>query len=250
MTGLPVVLLHGIGGGARGFAPEVSALSAQGFRCLAWDQPGYGDSPLPPAEDWATVVAAFIGFLDGQGLDRVALVGHSMGGMLAQEVVATHPARVGRLVLAGTSPAFGGDSDAWRQKFLAERLAPLDAGQGMAALAPALVTGMVGDHPDQDGVARAVACMAAVPEATYRTSLVLLTRFDRRADLARIAVPTLVLAGEKDRNAAPSVMRRMAQAIPDAAYVELAGCGHLMSFDQPAAFLAALVDFLHGTGEM
>lgn len=250
MPRLPVVLLHGIGGGARGFAPEISALSAQGHHAVAWDQPGYGNSPLPPAEDWATVVDAFIAFLDEQGLDRVALVGHSMGGMLAQEVVARHPTRIGLLVLAGTSPAFGGDSEAWRQKFLAERLAPLDAGQGMAALAPALVAGMIGDTPDPDGVARAIGCMAAVPEATYRAALLLLTRFDRRADLARIAVPTLVLAGEKDRNAAPAVMRRMAQAIPDAAYVELAGCGHLMSFDQPAAFLAALVDFLNGTGEM
>lgn len=250
MSPLPVVLLHGIGGGARGFAPEISGLAAQGHRAMAWDQPGYGDSPLPAADEWSTVVDAFIAFLDSHGLERVALVGHSMGGMLAQEIVARHPERVGRLVLAGTSPAFGGDSEAWRQKFLADRLAPLDAGQGMAALAPALVAGMVGDAPDPDGVARAVACMAAVPEATYRAALVLLTRFDRRAGLARIVVPTLVLAGEKDRNAPPAVMRRMAQAIPDARYVELAGCGHLMSFEQPAAFLAALVDFLPGTGEM
>jgi 3-oxoadipate enol-lactonase len=120
----------------------------------------------------------------------------------------------------------------------------------MAALAPALVAGMVGPHPDPDGVTRAIACMSAVPEATYRASLLLLTRFDRRADQGRIAVPTLVLAGEKDRNAAPAVMRRMAGAIPAARYVELAGCGHVMSFDQPAAFLAALVDFLPRTGEM
>lgn len=250
MTAEPVVLLHGIGGGARGFAPEVAALAARGYRAVAWDQPGYGDSPLPPTSDWAVAVAAFIAFLDAQGFDRVTLVGHSMGGMLAQEVVARHPGRVGRLVLAGTSPAFGGDSEAWRQKFLGERLAPLDAGQGMAALAPALVAGMVGPTPDPDGMARAIDCMSAVPEATYRASLVLLTCFDRRADLGRIAVPTLVLAGEKDRNAAPAVMRRMAEAIPGARYMELAGCGHVMSFDQPAAFLAALVDFLPGTGEM
>lgn len=247
---MAIVLLHGIGGGARGFAPEVAALTARGYRAIAWDQPGYGDSPLPPADDWATVVDAFIAFLDAQGLDRITLIGHSMGGMLAQEVVARHPRRVARLVLAGTSPAFGGDSDAWRQKFLAERLAPLDSGLGMAALAPALVAGMVGGHPDPDGVKRAIACMAAVPEATYRASLLLLTRFDRRGDLAKIAVPTLVLAGEKDRNAAPPVMRRMAEAIPGARYVELADCGHVMSFDQPAAFLAALVDFLPRTGEM
>lgn len=247
---MPAVLLHGIGGGARGFDQEVSALSAKGYRAVAWDQPGYGSSPLPPADDWATVVDAFVAFLDEQGFDRVTLIGHSMGGMLAQEVTARHPERVARLVLAGTSPAFGGDSDAWRQKFLRDRLAPLDAGQGMATLAPALVAGMVGDHPDADGVMRAIACMSAVPEATYRASLVLLTRFDRRSYLPKIAVPALVLAGEKDRNAAPSVMRRMAEAIPHARYVELAGCGHLMSFDQPAAFLAALVDFLPNPGEM
>jgi pimeloyl-ACP methyl ester carboxylesterase len=148
------------------------------------------------------------------------------------------------LVLSGTSPAFGKPDGDWQRRFLAERLAPLDAGQGMAALAPGLARGMAAPDADPQRIARCAAVMARVPEATYRAALHAIVGFDRRADLPRIAVPTLCLAGECDRNASPAVMQRMAQAIPGAEYRCLPGVGHLAAMEAPVPFHAALLDFL------
>jgi 3-oxoadipate enol-lactonase len=167
-----------------------------------------------------------------------------MGGMVAQEIVATHPEAASGLILACTSPAFGKPGGDWQQRFLAERLAPLDAGMGMAELAPKLVAGMVGPHAAPEAMARAAAVMARVAQATYRAALTAIVGFDRREALPAIAVPTLCLAAEYDRNAPPEVVQRMAQRIPGARYHVLADAGHLANVECPAAFADAVLAFL------
>ncbi len=87
-------------------------------------------------------------------------------------------------------------------------------------------------------------CMAAVPEATYRATMLALMGFDQRNALKNIAVPTLVLSGSKDNNAPAPMMAKMATYIPSAKYVELEGAGHLVNLERPAAFNAALDQFL------
>ncbi len=243
-----VVMLHGVGGGRDAWSDATggtgAAVAAAGFLAVAPDLPGYGDSPPIDPYDMAGLAAAVGALVEHLGARRAVLVGHSMGGMVAQELVARRPGLVHGLVLSGTSPAFGRPGGDWQQRFLAERLAPLDAGQGMAALAPGLARGMAGADADPARVERCAALMARVPEATYRAALHAIVGFDRRADLARIAVPTLVIAGEHDRNAAPAVMERMAQAIPGAEYACLPGVGHLANMEAPAAFHAVLLAFL------
>ena len=86
--------------------------------------------------------------------------------------------------------------------------------------------------------------MAAVPEATYRATMLALMGFDLRSALKNIAVPTLVLSGSKDNNAPAPMMAKMASYIPSAKYVELEGVGHLANLERPAAFNAALDHFL------
>jgi len=68
--------------------------------------------------------------------------------------------------------------------------------------------------------------------------------FDRRADLSRIVVPTLLLAGEHDRNAPPAVMKKMAAAIPHSTYLEMPGIGHLQNLEAPDEFDGFLLNFL------
>ena len=84
---------------------------------------------------------------------------------------------------------------------------------------------------------------------TYRAALHALVTFEQRAALPTITVPTLCLAGEHDSTASPTVVRRMAEKIPGARYLELHGAGHLMNFEQPEAFTEALLGFLHTTQE-
>jgi 3-oxoadipate enol-lactonase len=131
-----------------------------------------------------------------------------------------------------------------QKKFVADRLGPLDAGKTMADLAPALVDRMMGPAPDPAGRILAIEVMGAVPASTYRAAVRCLVDFDERGNLGSIAVPVLCLAGEKDSNAPPAVMERMAARIPNARYVCLPGVGHLPSLEAAAAFDAAILGFL------
>jgi 3-oxoadipate enol-lactonase len=167
-----------------------------------------------------------------------------MGGMIAQEAVALDRESVHGLILFATSPAFGKPGGDWQQQFLQSRFASLDAGHGMAGLAPKLVAGMVAPNADASTIASAVALMSGVPERTYRAALAAIVSFNRLDELKRIAVPTLCLAGELDTNAPPAVMEKMAARIPNAAYHCLLGAGHLGNMELPAVFNAAVLEFL------
>ena len=247
--GPTVLMLHGIGGGHLAFAPQVEALAAAGYRAVAWDMPGYGRSaPIEPYT-FKGLAQRCIDLMDALQCADVTLVGHSMGGMVAQEVVARRPDRINRLVLAGTSAAFGKRSDgrsaeSWARQFIDQRTAPLDSGKTMAELASQLVPQMVGPGSLPEGARLAEHCMAGVPAATYRRALECLVTFDRQRALSDIRVPTLLIGGEFDRVAAPAVMRQMAEAIPRARYEQLKGVGHLMNLEAPDDFDALLLDFL------
>jgi 3-oxoadipate enol-lactonase len=239
----PLVFLHGIGGAARAWRGQVEAFGDR-YRAIAWDMPGYGGSAPLAAVSIATLAGALHDFLQQIGATKPILVGHSIGGMIVQQWLVKYPRVAGAVVLAQTSPAFGKADGDWQKSFLDARLGPLDHGETLASLAPALVKDLVGDQPDASGVALARACMADVPEASYRASMLALLGFDQRHALKEIKIPTLVLSGSKDKNAPAPMMAKMASYIPRASYVELEGAGHLVNLERPQAFNAALDQFL------
>ena len=239
-----VVFIHGIGGAARVWAAQVASFAARGFAAVALDLPGYGGRPPVTAMGFDALASDVEQAIAARGLDHPVLVGHSMGGMVAQAALRRRPDGYRAAVLACTSPAFGNADGEFQKKFVAARLGPLDAGQSMADLAPKLVHAMMGPNPNPAGRALAIEVMGAVPADTYRAAVRCLVAFDERANLARIGVPVLCLAGENDPNAPPQVMQRMAAKIPGAKYVCLPGTGHLPNLEAPAAFDAAILDFL------
>ncbi len=237
-------LLHGVGGGKQAWADNMPALAAAGYHVIAWDMPGYGDSAMVEPCTTAELAHALQRLIQQTGAERNLILGHSMGGMVAQELVAMWPQGVDGLILSGTSAAFGRADGVWQQQFLQQRFAPLDAGMDMATLARQLVPTMMAPDADLQAQAKACALMAGVPQASYRAALQAIVSFDRLDDLARIAVPTLCLAGEHDRNAAPHVMQRMADRIGKGQYQCLAGVGHLANLEQAGTFDCAVLDFL------
>ena len=239
----PLIFLHGIGGAARAWRGQIEAFSDR-YRAMAWDMPGYGGSAPLPAVSMATLAEALQHFLREVGAAKPILVGHSIGGMIVQQWLTRYPDIAAAIVLAQTSPAFGKTDGDWQKEFIGARLGPLDRGETMASLAPTLVKELVGDNPDVRGMELARDCMAAVPEASYRASMLALLGFDQRSALKNIAVPTLVLSGSRDKNAPAPMMAKMATYIPSATYVELEGAGHLVNLERPAAFNAALDSFL------
>jgi 3-oxoadipate enol-lactonase len=239
----PLVFLHGIGGAARAWRGQLEYFGDR-FRAIAWDMPGYNGSALLPSVSIASLAGALHDFLQQLGATKPILVGHSIGGMIVQQLLATRPSIAGAVVLAQTSPAFGKPDGDWQKSFLDARLGPLDRGETMRSLAPNLVKELVGDQPDAGGMELARDCMASVPEATYRATMLALMGFDQRDALKNIAVPCLVLSGSQDNNAPAPMMAKMASYIPRVKYVELEGAGHLVNLERPAAFNAALDQFL------
>jgi 3-oxoadipate enol-lactonase len=243
-AGPTVLMLHGIGGGHLSFAPQVETLASSGYRAVAWDMPGYGRSaPIEPY-NFKGLAQSCIALIEALKCGDVVLVGHSMGGMVAQEVMARRPELVSKLVLCGTSPSFGKPDGEWQREFIAQRTAPLDAGKSMAELAEVLVPQIVGPGSLPEGVRLATHCMSLVPASTYRRALEALVTFDRRANLPLIQIPTLVVAGEHDPNAPPSMMKKMADAIARSTYLEMRGIGHLQNLEAPDEFDGLLLNFL------
>ena len=99
-----LVFLHGIGGGKKGFQSSVDFFAKQGFRALAWDMPGYGDSPLDGTLSFESLAASLEDMLDAAKIEKAVLVGHSMGGKTAMALALTSPASVGNLVVVDIAP--------------------------------------------------------------------------------------------------------------------------------------------------
>jgi pimeloyl-ACP methyl ester carboxylesterase len=236
----PLVFLHGVGGGSAVWDRQVEHFGALGYACKAWDQPGYGQAAMVEPYEWETLAGALKALVGDQ---KPVLVGHSMGGLVAQEFYVRYPQSVAALALCFTSAAFAAGTD-FAKAFVDARIGPLDAGRSMAEIAKDVMPAQRGRVSDAQGLARAERVMSAVPPGTYRKAIHLVTTFDRREDLTKVAVPALLVAGSDDLTAPPQMMERMAQKIPGSEYVCLPGCGHLGPMDQPEAFNTALLAFL------
>jgi len=253
-AGPTLLMLHDITGGYRAFAPQVESFASNGYRAVAWDMPGYGHSaPIEPynfkglAQSCITLIE---GILQPRDNGSLILLGHGMGGMVAQEVMARRPELVKRLILCSTSAAVGPHEqdlaarEAWQKSYIDESMAQLNAGRSMQELALQAVPQMVGPNALPEGVNLAQHVMAQVPSATYRRALEALVTFDRQALLELIHVPTLLISGALDTAAPSDVMRQMANAIIGSSFQEMPGVGQLPQLEDPDTFDGLVLQFL------
>ncbi len=239
-----MVFLHGIGSDASIWRPQLGHFGRRRL-ALAWTMPGH-DSDVAPL-GWDDLADALAALLDARGLARVHLVGHSIGGMIAQVFCARYPERLESLVLSATSPSFGKPDGDWQKTFVEKRLAPIAAGQELFEFGPGVVRDLVGPNWDPAGLALAIAAIKRVPTNAFAAAIRLIVTFDQRHTLAAIGVPTLVLAGGHDNNAPAGMMERMAGKISGARYVCLEGCGHLANVEDAVAFNDTIDGFMAGS---
>ena len=248
-AGPTVLMLHGAAGGYRSFAPQVERYAWAGYRAVAWDMPGYGlSAPVEPygvrglAQSCVHLIEALQTPEAPASQRTVTLIGHGLGGMVAQEVLMRRPDLVARLVLTGSTsgPDSGWAEDAQTQLAQLEGVAQHD----MRQLADAVLPGQTGPLALGEGVALARHCMAQVSPVTYRWALQAQASFDRDAALAQIHVPTLLLAGEYDRRATGDAIERMAGKIQGSRWVQMPGVGHWQHLEAPDAFDSLVLDFL------
>ena len=248
--GRPVILVHGLACGQRMWFHQRGTLSAR-HTVITYDLRGHGlsDAPADAAHySGAHLARDLAGLIDALGLDRVAVVGFSMGGGPALALASAKPERVTHLVLANVG---AGADDAWRIQWLARRWVDFADGSGFAELVPDMLRSefyklYANRRPCfrryMEGLIR------ATPLAGLRHTLaeVLGKRtplFRMRSMLQGIKVPTLVMHGQHDyvcRNAA----RLMEETIPGAAVHKIADVGHMSPLEAPSEFSERLAAFL------
>src|SRR5258705_8678784 len=147
----PLVFLHGIGGAARAWRGQLDFFGDR-FHAIAWDMPAYGGSAPLAKCSMAALADVLQDFLQQVEATKPILVGHSIGGMVVQQLLAKNPHIASAVVLAQTSPAFGKPDGDWQKAFIQAPPGPPDRGETLGSLVPSLVEGMVGDHPDAAGM--------------------------------------------------------------------------------------------------
>ena len=239
-----IYLLHGAFGAKEYWRSQIAALAGAGFRVVAWDAPGYGISPLPTPYSADVAARAFGHLLDATGGSRNVLLGHSMGGMIAQRAYDFFPDRIHGLILSATSAAFGNPGGEWQKKFVADRVAPLDAGKTIPEYAPTMLRRMMAPAASGENVDLLISIVSAMREETFRAAIAAIAEFDARAVLPKISVPVLCIAGEHDATAPAEVMAKMAGKIRGAQFVTMSGVGHFPWAERAQEFNTLVLDFL------
>lgn len=254
-SGAPVLLLHGLGGFGAVWRHNVPVLGRHAM-AIALDLPGCGLSSKPPGpyplDFFARAIEAFRRAL---GLDRLTLVGHSMGGAVAAAYALAYPPRVERLALVGAVVPGFGYRISWVYQLLAARGLGEIAGALMwpGLLRFALARCFARPEPDEmDFLVRAGYPVRASPEGR---AAFLSTLRSVRADFAAaaerylrglgsLALPVLLIHGRQDRVVPPAHPKMVAAHLRNATVRWLEGCGHFPQIEHRETVNGWLAEFL------
>jgi pimeloyl-ACP methyl ester carboxylesterase len=257
-TGPPALALHGLGGTKGSFLPTVAALAPR-FRVIAVDLPGFGDSdkPIGAAYDARFFAGAGIDLLDALALDRIHLIGNSLGGRVALEIALRYPNRVNRLALLAPSLA-------WRRERPWLGLLRLTRPElGLVQLAPRPVVEAIVHRlipgADQGWSAAGVdeflrAYLTPAGRAAFYAAARQIYLEEPHGEegfwtrLRTLQPDALFVWGRRDRLVPIAFARHVAEALPRARHLEL-DCGHVPQVERPRRTHAALAAFLSGASD-
>lgn len=249
MSGLPylragsgpvLVLVHGYLGGSAQWKNEIAHFSTR-FDVIAPDLPGFGAAAdMSGCDTIAEMAEAVYGLIADLGVTEFNLLGHSMGGMIAQQMAADHPDSVQKLVLYGTGPL----------GLMPDRFEPLEASR---------------ERLNADGVARTIERIGATwfkagsqaeslpklveigaranPQAAL-AALSAMAGWDGRQALPGMPMPTLIVWGDSDRSYRWPQVQSLWTGIPDVRLAVVPGTSHALHLEKPELFLALVSDFL------
>jgi 3-oxoadipate enol-lactonase len=237
-----VVCLHGIGSSSKAFVAQLRDFPPRA-RVVAWDAPGYGESPDPDGPlALADYVAAIANIVERIGGGPVHVLGTSWGGVLACAFALEHAELVSGLILADASAGSGGDDQqAGRMRARARQLAEAGVAEFSRQRAPTLVS------PDAtpELVAEITETMrAAIRLPGYEYAAETMASTDLRPQLHQVRPPALVLCGDRDDVTGPAHSQVLAGGIPHAVMVTLRGAGHAANQEKAASFNDWVLAFL------
>jgi len=238
-----VLLLHGLGATGASWTLQLPALTKSGFRPIAPDTSGFGDSPYD-GRGWSIPRAAvqMADLLEELHTGPVHVVGLSMGGVIAQQFAHDFPHLTRKLVLVSTFSVLRQENFNGLSYFLRRAFAVLVLGLRAQAQ---VVAGRIFPGPDQGPLREMlVATITGADPRAYRRAMISLGTFDSRKWLKGIKVPTLVITGTADTTVSPSRQMQLAEGIPGSKQVLIPNAGHAVSIDAAGKFNQALLEFL------
>jgi 3-oxoadipate enol-lactonase len=243
-SGPVVCMAHSLSADSGIWAEQLPPLLAAGLRVLRIDMRGHGGSDPGQANcNMAALADDVARVLDFLGLDRVHLVGLSIGGMIAQAFAVSHGQRLRSLFLSGTAPErLAGGAALWQPRF--------DAIARSGSVEPLADGTMTRWFTDAFKLARPGrwqqirSTIAATSPAGYVAGATAIIDFDITAQLPAVRVPTLVVCGSDDTGTPPAGARKIATLIPGARYEELPVARHVPNVEYPDRFNRLLLDWL------
>ena len=242
-NGLPVVLLHAFPLNRMMWEPQIAALFGE-CRCIVPDLRGFGDSPKSGPYSMDVMADDVVALLDALQIERAVVGGLSMGGYVALNLLRRYRPRVRALLLADTrAPA-----DTPEARLKRDELIAVARREGALAVAEKQITGLIGKstrekQPELVDRIRGIMAGESV-DGIVGALEAMKTRADSTALLASIDIPTLVVVGEEDVVTPPKEARAMHEQIRGSRLEIIPGAGHLSNIERPAAFNAALSDFV------
>ncbi|WP_411137751.1 alpha/beta fold hydrolase [Streptomyces sp. C10] len=244
-SGEPLVLVHGHPFDRSMWRPQTEHFSRAGWRVIAPDLRGYGESTVVPGTTpLETFARDLLALLDGLGIERFVLGGLSMGGQIVMECYRLFPERIRGLVLADTFAAAETEEGRTARQDMAARLLR----EGMAGYAQEVLDKMVSPHtlahrPEVGGHVLAM-MTAAPPEGAAAALRGRAERPDYTHLLSQISVPALVVVGTEDAYTPVSDARDIHARVPDATLAVIEQAGHMPNLERPDEFNAVLAEFL------
>jgi pimeloyl-ACP methyl ester carboxylesterase len=230
-----LVFIHGAGGTHRHWAYQLGALAA--VSSYALDLPGHGRSGGEARTSISSCAEFLQDFVEALGLQRVVLVGHSMGGAIVQDFALNHASEVERLILIGTGARLR------VQRSILE---------GLHAEFESTVDTLLGyayaEHAPPDLVELGKQEWLANPPEVLHGDFVACDNFEVMDRLAELRCPTLVLCGEKDLLTPPKYARYLEENIPNAMLTIVPGAGHMVMLEQPQLVNHPIEEFLQARG--
>lgn len=238
--GPPLVLVHGYLGGSAQWDAEIAQFSDR-FDVIAPDLPGFGEaSDRPGCATIREMAQSVLTLLDELGIGDFILLGHSMGGMIAQEIAAKAGGRVAKLVLYGTGP-LGLMPDRFEPiKLSRERL----SADGVKKTSERIGATWFrkGDADPKFPLVRQIGAQAN-PEAAL-VALDAMAEWDGRPVLPSLGMPTLVVWGHDDRSYRWPQVEALWKNLPNATLSVIPGASHAAHLEKPKLFQAIIEDFL------
>jgi pimeloyl-ACP methyl ester carboxylesterase len=238
-----VLLLHGLGADATSWTLQLPALAAAGFRPIATDTPGFGQSPYNGG-GWSIsrMAADMASLLEDLQTGPAHVVGLSMGGTIAQQFTLDYPHLTRRLVLVSTFAVLRPDTLSGWYYFM-QRFIMVNT-LGLPAQAKVVAQHVFpGPRHEQVREVLAESISRADPRA-YRKAMTSLGLFNSVKRLGEIKAPTLVVTGADDTTVAPVRQRLLVEGIPAARQVIVSDAGHAVPVDQAEIFNRELLAFL------